>query len=95
MTPLTAPSRSAEVPSAISTSQWTTWRFERESRYYRLHLEQDLWGTWCLTRVHGRRNNPLGRSFTTVEPSFPEACAALTAAFARRRRRGYRLVPPI
>jgi predicted DNA-binding WGR domain protein len=69
-----------------------TWRFERGTRYYRLHLEQDLWGAWCLTRVHGRRGSRLGRTITTCAGTLTDALAALAARAARRRRRGYRLI---
>lgn len=44
---------------AYQTIQWVTLRYERGTRHYRLHLEQDLWGTWCLTRVNGRRKRAL------------------------------------
>jgi hypothetical protein len=44
------------VANSINVSTWLSLRFERETRYYQPHLEQDLWGAWILTRVNGRKN---------------------------------------
>jgi hypothetical protein len=74
-------------------TQWITLRYERGARYYRLHLEQDLWGTWCLTRVSGRRRDGRGGWLTTWPGSLGAALGALLAAAQSRRRAGYRLVP--
>jgi hypothetical protein len=76
-------------PSAIDTSQWRTLRFEQRTRYYRLHLEQDLWGTWCLIRVNGRCGSALGRAVTTWSGALADAETVLRTAAERRRRRGY------
>jgi hypothetical protein len=78
---------------AYQTFQWVTLRYERGGRYYRLHLEQDLWGTWCLTRVNGRRKEGRGRSLTTWPGSLGVGLRALLAAAQSRRQAGYRLVP--
>jgi hypothetical protein len=32
------------VPMPVNVSTWLSLRFERGTRYYQLHLEQDLWG---------------------------------------------------
>jgi hypothetical protein len=48
------------VPISVNVSTWLSLRFERGTRYYQLHLEQDLWGAWILTRVNGQRNSRLG-----------------------------------
>ena len=75
----------------FETSKWVTMRFERGTRYYRLHLEQDLWGAWCLTRVNGRCNSRLGRSATACLESFQDALELLVYAAERRRVRRYEL----
>jgi hypothetical protein len=75
----------------FETSKWMTMRFERGTRYYRLHLEQDLWGVWCLTRVNGRSDSRLGRSATGSAGSFQDALELLVAAAERRRARRYEL----
>lgn len=78
---------------AIETTQWTTLRFTRGTRYYRLHLEQDLWGTWCITRVNGRTSTPLGCTATLCVGTREEGLATLSAAAVRRFRRGYHFIP--
>jgi hypothetical protein len=87
--------REQRLPAGItptSTSLWITLRFERGSRYYRLHLEQDLWGAWCLTRVNGRCGARLGRWLTTWLGSYQEGLARVAEAAAHRRQREYQLV---
>jgi len=46
----------------IDTASWITLCWTRGTRYYRVHLEQDLWAWWLLTQVHGRRGSALGRA---------------------------------
>jgi hypothetical protein len=79
-------------PSASDTINVATWlslRFERDTRYYQIHLEQDLWGAWILTRVNGRRNSRLGRTLMTWPSSFESGLSALAESAKRRRLRGY------
>jgi hypothetical protein len=81
------------VPRPVfDVSQWITLRFRRGARYYRLHLEQDLWGAWCLTRVQGRVNTRGGRSLTTWPGSYSRGVARLTAAAQGRRQLDYNVV---
>jgi hypothetical protein len=80
------------VPDSINVSTWLSLRFERDTRYYHLHLEQDLWGAWILTRVNGRRNSRLGRALMTRPGSFKSGLLALAESNKRRRPRGYALV---
>ena len=79
------------VPISVNVSTWLSLRFERGTRYYQLHLEQDLWGSWILTRVNGRRNSRLGRALMTWPGSFEAGLSALAEAAKRRRQRGYAL----
>ena len=67
-------------------------RWERGNRYYRTHLEQDLWGQWTLTRVVGRKGAPRGRVMTRWVASLEEGLTTLGAVAKRRRERGFRLV---
>jgi hypothetical protein len=76
---------------SINVSTWLSLRFERDMRYYQLHLEQVLWGAWILTRVHGRRNSRLGRALMTWSGSFESGLFALAESAKRRRQRGYSL----
>jgi hypothetical protein len=50
--------------------EWISIHWERGTRYYEMHLQQDLYemhlqqdlfGDWVLTRVWGRRGTALGR----------------------------------
>jgi hypothetical protein len=81
----------SRLPPTFETSKWVTMRFVRGTRYYRLHLEQDLWGAWCLTRVNGRCDSRLGRSATACFGLFEEALIELVVATERRRARRYEL----
>jgi len=76
----------------VATSLWITLRFERGTHYFRLHLEQDLWGAWCLTRVKGRRGARPGRWLTTWPGSYDQGLARMADAARHRRTRDYRLV---
>ena len=76
----------------FDTPSWVALRWERGSRYYRMHLEQDLWGHWTLTRVVGRKGAPRGRYMTSWVASQADGLMTLGAIAKRRRERGYRLV---
>jgi hypothetical protein len=77
-------------PSLLST-QWLTLRWTRGTRYYRAHLEQDLWLEWVITRVNGRRGTSFGRARTHLQPSLSAALTNLAAIAERREQRGYQL----
>ena len=58
-------------------------------RFYRLDVQLDLFGEWCLVREWGR----IGRSGRTCTNAFPDAQqaeAALQRLSAAKVRRGYR-----
>jgi WGR domain len=77
--------------SQFDTQSWITLRWVRGTRYYRVHLEQDLWGAWLLTNVNGRIGSRLGRDRSTPLESIENALTALAAIAKRRRQRGYEL----
>ena len=81
---------SPAVP-ALALAQWFELRFARDTRFYRLHLEQDLWGEWILTRVHGRSNSQLGRTTTVWHGPRDQLITPLLTLIERRHRRHYRL----
>ena len=64
-------------------------RWERETRYYEVHLHQDLWGGWVVTRVWGRRGTALGQLRRAPCASYAEALERLAAITRQRERRGY------
>jgi hypothetical protein len=58
-----------EFAASIDTASWITLRWVRGTRYYRVHLEQDLWRGWLLTKVNGRIGTRLGRARSKPTPS--------------------------
>lgn len=96
VTPPDHPVNDAGAPQrfTVDTRAWITLRWTRGTRYYRVHLEQDLWTAWTITRVNGRIGTPLGRARILVQPSIDVALLALAGIARRRRRRGYELQYP-
>jgi predicted DNA-binding WGR domain protein len=64
-------------------------RWERDSRYYVLQLEQDLFGDWVLTRVWGRKGTALGQLRRELAVSHEEGLVRLQKEETRRQGRGY------
>jgi hypothetical protein len=88
--------RKIRIPSmgsrSIDTKSWITLRWVRGTRDYRVHLEQDLWHNWLLTKVNGRIGTRLGRAHSLQSPSIEAALLSLAAIAQRRRQRGYQLM---
>jgi hypothetical protein len=82
----------ATQESGLDTSSWITLRWTRGTRYYRVHLEQDLWSSWVLTSVNGRCGTPLGRARCHAAPTIEAALLNLANIAKRRRQRGYELM---
>jgi hypothetical protein len=80
-----------EAPASIDTAAWITLRWTRGTRYFRVHLEQDLWSNWLLTQVNGRISSPLGRARAHPSPTIETALLHLVTIAKRRRQRGYTL----
>jgi hypothetical protein len=78
--------------NSIDTASWITLRWTRGTRYFRVHLEQDLWHQWLLTQVNGRTGSRLGRYRATPSASIEDALVQLAAVAKRRRQRGYELM---
>jgi len=81
-----------QTATVIDTTSWITLRWTRGTRYYRVHLEQDLWSSWLLTEVHGRRGAALGRIRSKPAPTIDVALLELAHIAKRRRQRGYELM---
>jgi WGR domain len=82
----------AASKTCIDVSSWITLRWVRGTRYYRVHLEQDLWRNWLLTQVNGRIGTRLGRARSKPTPSIENALLDLADIAKRRRQRGYELI---
>lgn len=57
-------------------------------RYYRLDVQPDLFGAWCLIREWGRIGQG-GQRRSTPYPNAAQAQAALERQRRRKERRGY------
>jgi hypothetical protein len=73
------------------TAPWITLRWTRGTRYYRVHLEQDLWESWLLTHVNGAYRHALRQN--SCPPTLEAALLTLAAVAKRRRQRGYDFSP--
>jgi predicted DNA-binding WGR domain protein len=76
----------------IQASPWLHSRWEKDTRYYELRVQQDLLGDWLLTRIWGRKDSALGQLRHDVCADQLEANARYAAAEVRRQRRGYSLI---
>ncbi len=68
----------------MGANGWT-----RGTRYYRVHLEQDLWKSWVVTSVNGRSGTPLGRVRCQPASGIETALLNLAHIAKRRRQRGF------
>ncbi len=74
-------------------SVWQQRRFERGTRYYELHLQQDLWGGWELLRIFGRSHAKQGRVICEPLGNLNQAVGRLEALTAYRiNQRHYQVV---
>jgi len=71
-----------------TSDAWQFARFEHETRYYELRLQQDLFG-WVVVKTWGRKSSRLGQVRTTPCSSFLEATRLWDAGVRARERRGY------
>ena len=71
-------------------SPWLASRWERDTRYYELHLRQDLFGDWVLTRVWGGKNTALGQIKHELCEDYAAGVARHAEAERVRVKRGYR-----
>ena len=77
------------MQSPSDTSSWMTLRWVRGTRYYRVHLEQDLWNEWLVIQVCRRIG--LGCALAPPAPSIESAFLQLAEIAKRRRQRGYQM----
>jgi hypothetical protein len=70
---------SAPPASTIDTASWITLRWPRGTRYFGVHLEQDLWRGWILTKVNGRIGTRLGCVRVAEAPSIEAALLTLAS----------------
>ena len=66
-------------------------RFEKDTRYYVMHLEKDLLDDWIIKVINGRIQTKLGQLRTLAFPCFADAFVAMCDMTGVRLKRGYRL----
>jgi predicted DNA-binding WGR domain protein len=68
---------------------WRHSRWERETRYYELWVQQDLFGHWLLTRIWGRQGSALGQIRHEVCESYATGLTKYAEAENKQAKRGY------
>jgi len=74
------------------TPQHHAWVNPEKSRYYRVHLDRDLFGDWTLRKVWGGIDSSGGRMHNTGVPSYDEGVEQIREIAKRRCQRGYECV---
>jgi len=69
--------------------KWVRARWEKDTRYYEIHLHQDLWGDWVLTQVWGQRGAALGRIKNVPCTSYEDGITKLDEVRKKRKQRNY------
>jgi len=68
-------------------------RFEKDTRYYELHLDKDLFDNWSITRVNGKTKTRLGQYRHEFFGSLDEAIKRVSDLSQYRvEKRKYKLV---
>ena len=71
------------------------WENKPKQRYYRVIIQQDLFGSWILLRIWGGIQKKGGGTKTTMIDSFNQGIEILQIILTRRQKRGYNLVSTI
>jgi hypothetical protein len=80
-----------DLEAGSMIARWVYLRWKKGTRYYEVHLQQDLFGDWVLTQVWGRRGTQLGRIVHNPCISYEEGCERLAAVQGLREQRGYKV----
>ena len=67
-------------------------RWEKDTRYYQVLLQKDLFGSWCLTRIWGKRNSALGQVRHLPVSSYQEGLIKISQIEKTRKQHKYSLV---
>ena len=84
-----------DTPNDRMTETGLHSRWERDTRYYELRVQQDLFGDWLLTRIWGRKGTALGQIRHELCESYAAGIVKFKQAEVRRDKRGYRLRRPV
>lgn len=69
---------------------WIKRRWEKDTRYYEAHLQQDLWGDWIVTKVWGKKGSRLGRMVDVQVKTHKCGLKQLNSIQKKRIKRGYK-----
>lgn len=72
-------------------SAWQVIRFEKDTRYYTLQLEEDLLGDWVVFTIYGRIHSKLGKNKLMAFESFYDAFCHFQKLCHIRHQRKYQL----
>ena len=75
--------------------EWRHSRWEKNTRYYELRVQQDLFGDWLLTRVWGRKGSALGQMRHELCVDQADANTRYAEAVIRRAQRDYQARCPV
>ncbi|MGV2830797.1 WGR domain-containing protein [Myxosarcina sp. GI1(2024)] len=70
-------------------NRWKTRRWIKENRHYTACLQQDLFGSWTVTKAWGSHRSGHGRSQVIAVASYEAGVAQLNKIAARRLKRSY------
>lgn len=71
---------------------WQSIRFEKDTRYYTIRLEQDLLEDWVVAITYGRINSRLGQSKILAFDEFEQAYAHFKKICTIRQKRHYQMI---
>jgi hypothetical protein len=71
----------------------SVWIHQEKRRYYRAHLQRDLFGDWALIRSWGSLDSHHGQVRTERVNNQSEGQQILVGISKRRASQGYRLAP--
>jgi predicted DNA-binding WGR domain protein len=67
-------------------------RFEKDTRYYNVRLEQDLLDDWVVVITYGRINSRLGQNKVVAFAEFEHALIHFKKICTIRQKRHYRII---
>ena len=77
------------MQSLATTEPELTVRYQRHTRYYLLHLYQDLLGDWAITRVNGQIGSHLGQTHHEIVASYHAGLERIAIYSKAREKRSY------
>jgi predicted DNA-binding WGR domain protein len=82
----------APSPTASIHQQCQSVRFEKDTRYYNVRLEQDLLDDWVINIAYGRINSRLGQNRLIAFEGFNLALTHFEKICKVRIKRNYQIV---